>query len=282
MMQPARMIELDRVTKTYGAGHTAVHALREVSLHVERGEIVLVMGPSGSGKTTLLQTVGALLRPTFGAVRVAGADLGALKAAALARLRLGTFGFICQSHNLLASLSALQNVELPLDLAGRRGGFAREKAQGLLRQMGLSGRAHHLPAQLSGGEQQRVAVARALANDPPVLLADEPTASLDSKSGYDVVETIRRLARERGSTVLIVTHDARIKNLADRVLWLEDGRLRLERAAAGTAVDPVCLMVVDPAGAAYRWERLGRRYYFCSGECRDRFQAHPERFDYGA
>jgi len=278
---PNTILEVDRVTKRYGSGHTVVEALRGVSLHVERGEIVMIMGPSGAGKSTLLLIIGAMLRPTSGAIRVSGTDLAGLPQRALTPFRLETLGFIFQAANLLPSLTAVQNVELPIRLAGGSRARARAEAHRLLEEVGLGARAAHLPAQLSGGEKQRVAVSRALANDPEVILADEPTASLDSKSGYAVVETLRRRAREHRSSVVIVTHDSRIRNLADRVLWLEDGRLRLQSEASDAAVDPVCLMVVSRMRLDHVVSEGGRLYYFCSKDCKERFLEDPTLYQYG-
>ncbi len=271
-------IDLRRLSKVYGSGHVAVKAIDDVSLHVTKGEVVAIMGPSGSGKTTLLQIIGALLRPTSGDVIVTGRNISVLPEKDLPRLRLETFGFIFQTPNLLASLSAVQNVELILNLGGTGGEKARRRAKQLLEELGLGPRLDHRPAKLSGGEQQRVAIARALANSPAVLLADEPTANLDSKSGQGVIELLRTAAKEDGKTVVIVSHDLRIRYLVDRVLWLEDGRLRVRWAADGATLDPVCLMAVEQTQTRYTAEHSGKRYYFCSPECQREFETDALRF----
>jgi putative ABC transport system ATP-binding protein len=270
-------IELRHLSKVYGSGHTAVRAVDDVSLHVVRGEVIAIMGPSGSGKTTLLQVIGALLRPTSGEVFIAGKNIVALPAKELPRLRVKTFGFIFQTANLLSALTAVQNVELAVNLGGTKGSGARRKAEALLQQLGLGSRLGHRPAELSGGEQQRVAIARALANDPQVLLADEPTANLDSKAGSQVVEMLRRISKEQGRTVVIVSHDLRIRYLADRVLWLEDGHLRV-RWAEGATIDPVCLMAVEQAKTPHVAEYAGETFHFCSPECEREFKADASRF----
>ena len=216
-------IDLQRLSKVYGSGHVAVKAVDDVSLHVTKGEMVAIMGPSGSGKTTLLQMIGALLRPTSGEVFIDGKNISLLSEKGLPRVRLQNFGFIFQTPNLLSSLTATQNVELVLNLAGKKGQGARQRAEELLGQLGLGDRLSHKPAQLSGGEQQRVAIARALANNPPILLADEPTANLDSQAGHGVMELLGKVAREMGKTVVTVSHDMRIRYVVDRVLWLGDG-----------------------------------------------------------
>ncbi len=281
MNHPNTILEVDQVIKVYGSGHSAVHALRGVSLHIERGEIVMVMGPSGAGKSTLLLAIGAMLRPTSGAIRIAETDIVGLSQKSLSRFRLKKFGFIFQSANLLPAINAAQNVELPIRLAAGSRREARIESKRLLEDVGLSNRTKHFPAELSGGEKQRVAVSRALVNSPSIILADEPTASLESKSGYSVVETLRRRARERNSSVLIVTHDSRIRNLADRVLWLEDGLLRLESSTSDAAVDPVCLMVVNRIGLEHVESYGGRIYHFCSAGCRNRFLENPEQYRNG-
>jgi len=219
------IVELRRVTKIYGSGPTAVRALNDVSLDVKRGEVVLVMGPSGSGKTTLLLVTGGLLKPTKGSVRISNTEITALTEKELPKIRRQSFGFVFQNPNLLSSLTALENVEVTLNLAGVKGEKARSHAKMLLESLGLADRLNHRPDQLSGGEQQRVAIARALANDPAIILADEPTANLDSKIGREVTELLCRIACEQDKSVIIVSHDERIKYIANRVLYLEDGRI---------------------------------------------------------
>lgn len=212
----------ERVSVTYGEGETAVHALDGVDLQVGAGEMLALMGPSGSGKTTLLMVLGGLLEPSTGRVRVDGLDLGPMTERERARLRLDRMGFVFQSYNLFPALTALENVQLALEL---KGGPLRT-AETLLRQVGLGSRLHGYPAQLSGGEKQRVAIARALAGDPGVLLADEPTAALDSAHGQAVVQLLREIAHAQGRALVMVTHDPRVSRQADRVVTIEDGRIR--------------------------------------------------------
>ncbi len=220
----APTLEVTSLTKRYGEGATEVVAVRDVSLRVAPGEIVLIMGPSGSGKTTLLLMLGALLRPSSGTIRLDGTMLSALPEGRLPDIRLRRFGFIFQDFNLLSALSALENVAIVAELAGMKGKDARLRAAKLLTGLGLGQRLRFLPEKLSGGEKQRVAVARALANDPTFMLADEPTANLDSKIGHEIMRLLRSIAKEQGRSIVIVSHDQRIKDIADRVLWLEDGR----------------------------------------------------------
>lgn len=221
------ILELRNVSKMYGSGHTAVKAVDRVDLQVAPGEIVLIMGPSGSGKTTLLSIAGLLLHPSSGIVTIKGEKIDRLSQRQMASLRLRTLGFVFQSYNLLGALTARENVEVVLNLAGVAGRKALNRAVELLGMLGLGHRLDHLPADLSGGEKQRVAIARALANDPALVLADEPTGNLDSKTGQEVMELLCcRLGRDKGRAIVIVTHDHRLCEIADRVLWLEDGRLR--------------------------------------------------------
>ena len=225
MRETENILELKSVSKSYGSDRTLIEAVRDVDLVVKRGEIVLIMGPSGSGKTTMLSMAGGLLAPTSGEIVMAGRPLGRLDSRGIARLRLKQVGFVFQAFNLLAGLSALENVALVMNLAGRRDKSVERDATALLTRLGLEKRLSHVPADLSGGEKQRVALARALANDPPLILADEPTGNLDSRSGREVMDMLAGLAREENKAVVIVTHDPRIIDIADRVLWLEDGRL---------------------------------------------------------
>ena len=271
---PAPTLEVNHVTKRYGEGPTEVVAVRDVSLEVAPGEVILIMGPSGSGKTTLLLMLGALLRPSAGEIRLDGQVLTALSEGRLPDVRLRRFGFVFQDFNLLSALSALENVAIVAQLAGVPNGAARKKAAAILTDLGLGERLHFLPEKLSGGEKQRVAIARALVNDPTFILADEPTANLDSKIGHEIMRLLRRVAKEQGRSIVIVSHDQRIKDIADRVLWLDDGRFAHE---TGMAVDPVCGMQVERERAVDgTWD--GESFVFCSRGCRDEFLRAPWRF----
>ena len=213
------------VRMVYGRGAAAVRALNGVSIEVRRGEVLLIVGPSGSGKTTLLQIIGALMRPTSGSVRVGRQLIDGLSPQALGRLRLDFFGFVFQAYNLIPALNGWENVAVALDLKGIRGGVAERRSRALLDEVGLSGRADAYPGEMSGGEKQRVAVARALASDPAVILADEPTASLDSASGRRVIELLCDLASRQDRAVVIVTHDQRLLAAGNRSVAIEDGRI---------------------------------------------------------
>ena len=223
-MNDGAVLRLEDVSKTYDDGQS-VPAVVDVSLELFPGELVLVMGPSGAGKTTLLQVAGALLRPTSGKVWVAGTEVAGLAEKRLPGLRLTKIGFVFQGFELLANLNALENVRLVLEAAGVARSTADDRARGLLSDLGLGERLSAHPSMLSGGEKQRVAVARALVNQPRLILADEPTGNLDSKTGAAVMGHLVTAARERGTGVLCVTHDHRIVGLADRVITIEDGRL---------------------------------------------------------
>jgi len=213
------------LTKVYREGAAEVVAVRDVSLAAEAGQVVGVMGPSGSGKTTLLSMLGAILRPTRGAIAICGRDIAGLDERELPLVRRRYVGFVFQSFNLFAALTAAENVEVALGLKGVPPGAARAEARRLLERVGLAHRAHALPRDLSGGEKQRVAIARALAGRPPLILADEPTASLDWRNGEQVMALLRQAAREAGSTVVVVTHDARVTPYLDVRLELRDGRV---------------------------------------------------------
>ena len=219
------LIHVKNVHKSFLMGKEAVQALRGVSLDVTAGEIVCLMGPSGSGKTTLLNIIGGLEEPSRGHVSVDGEDIVALSEDALSEMRLNKMGFIFQSYNLLANFTAQENVEVPMALNGLNGRGRRNKAKQLLENVGLADRASHYPSELSGGQQQRVAVARALANDPPVLIGDEITGDLDSATGFEVMEIVGQLNRERGTTIVYVTHDPRMSKFAGRLIQLRDGRI---------------------------------------------------------
>ena len=219
------ILKLTKVTKEYGLAERAVRALDAVDFEIGECELVGVLGPSGSGKTTLLTIAGALQRPTSGTVEVAGREIQDLSERELAKLRRNTIGFIFQSYNLLAALTALENVQYMLELKGFRGGHAKRRAMEILEMLGMGHRAGELPKRLSGGEQQRVAVARAFASGGDFVLADEPTANLDQARATELAGLLRALCRDLAVPVLMVTHDLRASQFADRLLWLEDGHL---------------------------------------------------------
>ncbi len=224
--QPRRAaIAADHLNMVFRSGGGSYPALSDVQLRVPSGIVQLLMGPSGSGKTTLLSILAGILTPTDGAVHLLGEDITQMSRRELARFRLENIGFIFQGFNLFPALTAAENVELALKTKGVSRRFARKEALDLLEQVGLADKAKQLPKNLSGGQKQRVAIARALASDPPLIMADEPTAALDSHSGHAVIDLLCRLAKERDRTVLMVTHDPRIIDVADRVLYLEDGKL---------------------------------------------------------
>ena len=240
------ILQVSNITKRYGSGTAEVTAVRDVSLTITPGEIVLIMGPSGSGKSTLLLVLGALLKPTEGSVQLNGEVISDMPESRLPDIRLRHFGFVFQDFNLLSALNVLENVALVAELSGLRRSEARQKAAALLTELGLGERLSYDPAKLSGGEKQRVAIARALINDPVLILADEPTANLDSKSGHEVMQLLRRLVKDQNRSAVIVSHDQRIKDIADRVLWLEDGQFK---EPVMMALDPVCGMNVERSKA---------------------------------
>jgi putative ABC transport system ATP-binding protein len=221
------------VTRRYGDDTTAVDALRGVSLEVRRGELVAVMGPSGSGKSTLMHTLAGLDMPTHGSVKIAGIEITDMDDARLTELRRDHVGFVFQFFNLLPMLSAEENIVLPLTIAGQRAD--RAWLEELLSRTGLKARSSHRPAELSGGEQQRVAIARALVSRPTILFADEPTGNLDSKTSGEILELLRASAREYDQTIVMVTHDARVATIADRILFLADGLIVDELTNASQA-----------------------------------------------
>jgi putative ABC transport system ATP-binding protein len=219
------VIELQDVTRVYKIGEVETPALRGVDLTIEEGEFTAIVGPSGSGKTTMLQLMGCLDRPTGGTVHINGQDVTQLNPNKRADLRKGTIGFVFQFFALIPGLTAYENVELPLLLIGARKTERRERVNELLEAVGLSERAHHRPDQMSGGEQQRVAIARALATRPVLVLADEPTANLDTENGHQVMEIMQRLNEETGTTFIFATHDPRVIPFARRVVELRDGKV---------------------------------------------------------
>jgi putative ABC transport system ATP-binding protein len=226
------MIRLERVTKTYAQGAVEVAALRDVSVTIERGRFVSIMGPSGSGKSTLLNLVGALDQPTSGEVWIDGKAVKQMTDDERTRLRRDRIGFVFQFFNLLPTMSAIENVSLPALLAGRSRSEVFPTAKALLERFGLGHRLEHRPVQLSGGEMQRVAVARALVMNPPVVLADEPTGNLDSKSGEEILQLLREASRELGRTIVMVTHDPRAAAHGDSIIELKDGAVVSQRAVA--------------------------------------------------
>ena len=220
-MQP--IIAVQSVTKTYDEGASGVPALRGINLEVNPGELMLLMGPSGSGKTTLLSIMGCILKASSGSVQIAGTEVSGMSEKELPRLRLRHIGFVFQGFNLFPTLTAGENVELMLDLKGVRGPSAKTRVRELLEQVGVGDKYNSFPSDLSGGQKQRVAIARALAGDPEILLADEPTAALDSQIGRSVMQMMHELAHARERAVVIVTHDSRLFEFADRIVMMEDG-----------------------------------------------------------
>ncbi|PZV09545.1 MAG: ABC transporter ATP-binding protein [Leptolyngbya sp.] len=220
-----RAVVAKGVKMVFQTGADSTPVLQGIDLEIPRGEIQLLMGPSGSGKTTLLSILAGILTPTAGTVCLLGQEITRMSKNELSRFRLKNIGFIFQGFNLFPALTASENVEVALRMKGIRKTEARQQAKDLLMEVGLGDRLNHLPRDLSGGQKQRVAIARALAGNPKLIMADEPTASLDSQSGHAVIELLRRLAKDNGRTVLIVTHDSRLIDVADRVAYLEDGKL---------------------------------------------------------
>jgi putative ABC transport system ATP-binding protein len=247
------LIEVRDMTKVYGTGDMAVHALRGVNLDVRRGEFVAIMGPSGSGKSTFMHLLGCLDRPTSGSYRLAGQEVSRLSADELATVRSRQIGFVFQSFNLLARTSALENVELPMLYAGIARETRTARAKELLESVGLGNRLDHKPSELSGGQQQRVAIARALANGVPLLMADEPTGNLDSKSSAEIMTLFRRLNDQQGLTVLVVTHDMNTAAWSKRVVTFRDGLVLSDQGVAD-AVPEAVRAAVDQTHAAVRQE----------------------------
>ncbi|MGB7416118.1 MAG: ABC transporter ATP-binding protein [Thermosynechococcaceae cyanobacterium] len=217
---------------TYQTGDQSFQALKGIDLEILTGDIELLMGPSGSGKTTLLSILGGILTPTAGRVSLLGQDIIGLSRSKLSKFRLQQIGFIFQGFNLFPALSASENIEAALNLKGVRGKAAKEESLRLLEQVELADKSKNLPRDLSGGQKQRIAIARALAGNPRLIFADEPTAALDSQRGHIIMELLRKLAKEEGCTVLMVSHDPRIIDVADRVVYLEDGMIIPEQKAA--------------------------------------------------
>ena len=241
------MIELREVSKTVRSGTEPLTILHPLSLQIPHGQFVAIVGPSGSGKSTLLGLIAGLDAPSSGSVLIDNVDITRLDEDALARLRGEKVGFVFQFFHLIPSLTAYENVAVPMEIAGLDN--ARARAGQLLEEVGLTGRAHHYPSQLSGGEQQRVALARALANDPPIVLADEPTGNLDSANGRHILELLRKIHHGRGTTIVLVTHDAELAAIADARLMMRDGRV-VENTLQARPVDR--LAVAASAGSPTR------------------------------
>ena len=219
------LIELDNVWKTYRMGEMEVSAIQGVSLSINMGDFVAITGPSGSGKSTMMNVVGALDMPTKGSVYLDGKDVSKMRESDLSSLRGKKIGFVFQQFNLIQTLTALENVMMPMELQGVDGKISEMKARKLLEQVGLSDRMHHTPSQLSGGQQQRVAIARALAADPEIILADEPTGNLDSKSGEYIMDILGKLHKDHEKTIILVTHDINLVHYAHRIVKLKDGKV---------------------------------------------------------
>jgi putative ABC transport system ATP-binding protein len=230
------VIRIDRVTKIYRTGDIAVHALRALTLTVRRGEFVAIMGPSGSGKSTLMNIIGCLDRPTKGQYFLEGADVSKMGRAALADTRNKRVGFVFQSFNLVPRTSAMENVELPLLYAGVSTAERQRRALAALAEVGLSDRSRNMPNQLSGGQQQRVALARALVNNPSIILADEPTGALDTRTSVEVMDIFQRLNRDKKLTVIIVTHEPDVARYAERVIHVRDGRISSDEAVTDRSI----------------------------------------------
>lgn len=225
------------LTKIYTMGDEELRALDDVALDIKRGEYISIMGPSGSGKSTLFNMVGGLDKPTSGTVYINETDMAQLDAAELAWIRCRTVGYIFQTFNLIPVMTALENVTLPMVFAGQSPDEQLERGRALLELVGLGSRLHHRPSELSGGQQQRVAIARAFANDPSIILADEPTANLDLRTGKEIIELLRQLNKERGVTVISATHDLHMIDISDRVVWVRDGRIDKIEERAGIKLD---------------------------------------------
>lgn len=253
-------ISVRDVTKVYVEGANKIEVLHGVDFDVEQGEVVLLMGPSGSGKTTLLSIMGCILRATSGSVLIAGREVAKLSERELPQIRLQHIGFVFQGFNLFPTLTVGENVELALDLKHIRGNNAKHEARKLLEQVGLAAKYDSFPSDLSGGQKQRVAIARALAGSPGVILADEPTAALDSQSGRNVMEMMRDLARTHERGVVVVSHDSRVIEFADRIVHMEDGRISDQEAEAIGREGSLEVLSMEPAPPAEDDGRVQRPY----------------------
>ncbi len=273
------IIETIDICKYYGVGDARVMAVNQISLSIKSGEILLIMGPSGSGKTTFLSMMGGLLSADEGEVIIDGININKIKSTQLPDIRAKTIGFIFQSFNLLDALTVEENILFPSTLIDADKTAIKNRCAALIETLGLKHRKHALPQTLSGGEKQRVAIARALINQPKVILADEPTGNLDSQSGQEVMMLLHDIARDQGVSVLIVTHDPRVEDIADRILWLEDGKIIDRKQDEHKWVkDPVCGMRVDEWRAIYYLEYDQKRFAFCSSRCLHRFESEPNKY----
>jgi putative ABC transport system ATP-binding protein len=225
------MIELEYITKTYLLGKESVNVLNKISLKIEQGEFVAIMGPSGSGKSTLMNMIGCLDKPTTGTYTLSGENVSHYSDNELARVRNQSIGFVFQQFHLLPRLSALKNVELPMIYAGISKSERQSRAEEALKKVGLADRMDHLPNALSGGQKQRVAIARAIVNKPKIILADEPTGALDSKTSIDIMEQFRELNEEEGVTVIVVTHESEVASYAERTIFVRDGMIQLPQVS---------------------------------------------------
>jgi len=225
MPDVSHIVRVSNVTKNFNLGKIEVQVLKGVDLQIDRGDYISIMGPSGSGKSTLFNMIGGLDKPTSGKVFIDEVDIAQLDAYELAWLRCRKIGYIFQTFNIIQVMTALENVTLPMIFAGLNNDAAVQKGMKLLEQVGLADRHSHKPFELSGGQQQRVAIARALANDPAIILADEPTGNLDLTTGEEIIALLKRLSQQRGVTVISATHDFKMLNVSDRVVWIRDGRV---------------------------------------------------------
>ena len=244
--RPDAVVKLEQVHRIYQTGEIEVHALRGVSLEILRGEFVAIMGPSGSGKSTLMNSLGCLDRPTRGRYWLEGTDVSTLSRDELADIRNRKIGFVFQSLNLVPRTAAIENVELPMVYAGVPAAERQERARAALASVGLAGKEHSLPSQLSGGQQQRVAIARALVNNPSIIIADEPTGNLDTRSSYEVLEIIQDLNQQKGLTILIVTHELDVAQHARRLIEIRDGRVRRDEHIANPSQASEMLAQLPP------------------------------------
>jgi putative ABC transport system ATP-binding protein len=222
------IIELQKVTKIYKLDEVEVVGVKDINLKIKKGEFVCIMGPSGSGKSTLLHLIGCLDKPTYGKVFIDGIDVSKMTEDELAEIRKNKIGFVFQFFNLYPTLNALENIELPMIIAEKDKEYRRKRAIELLKIVGMEKFKDHFPSELSGGQRQKIAIARALANDPPIILADEPTGNLDSKSGKEVMEIFKKL-NEEGKTIVVVTHNKEVAKYAERIIYLKDGKIINEK-----------------------------------------------------